>query len=182
MSKQNSKSITQCVCDAGFYKEYSVIYAPAYWYCRVCMPGEVCYDNMNKTCPEHAFSYGSARSYTDCFCNPGFKNTTGNNSSSRTELAFCEDCPASSFCTGKGLVEACTAHAVSPVQSAAYTACTCDLGYKGQNNTPCSGCDSPKFCYSGLEATCSEGTFSPPLSFDRLNCSCIAGKRVFLSM
>jgi hypothetical protein len=79
-------------------------------------------------------------------------------------------------------VEACTAHAVSPVQSAAYTACTCDLGYKGQNNTPCSGCDSPKFCYSGLEATCSEGTFSPPLSFDRLNCSCIAGKRVFLSM
>jgi hypothetical protein len=124
VSKQNSKSVTQCTCDAGYYKEYSALYPPAYWYCRVCQPGEVCFENLNKTCPEHSFSYGSARSYTDCFCNAGFKNTTNN----RTEQAFCEDCPMASFCVGKGLVEACTVHAVSPVQSASYTACSCDLG------------------------------------------------------
>ena len=177
ISRQNSKFITECVCQSGYYQEFSYLYPPANWWCRPCTPGDYCFENQNLSCPVHASSLSSAQSYTDCTCNPSFKNATN-----RTVQNYCEDCPVNSWCTGGGLVESCVAHAVAPVQSANYSACACDLGYKGRSNTPCVACDSPKYCYSGLEATCSEGTFSPALSFDRINCSCIAGKHVYLSM
>lgn len=141
------------------------------WYCKLCRPGEFCFNNTNRTCPEYSSSFQVAKSLQDCFCNAGYKNTTV-----RTEQAFCEDCPANSFCTGKGMVEACVANAVSPRQSTDHTKCYCDWGYKGLNNTPCVACQSPTFCYAGVEAQCSEGTFSPPLSWNRLNCSCIPGR------
>lgn len=170
-SRQNAKYATECICDSGFYKEFNSIYVLGGWYCRWCQPGEFCYNNTNRTCPEHSTSFGVSKSYSDCFCNPGYKNTTVHN-----EASFCEDCPANYYCTGKGAVEACVANALSPSQSTDNTRCYCDLGWKGVKNSVCIACQSPKYCYSGLEATCSEGTFSPPLSFDRLNCSCVAGR------
>lgn len=152
------------------------MYALGGWYCRWCQPGEFCFNNTNRTCPVHSTSFGVSKSYSDCYCNPGYKNTT-----TRTEANFCEDCPANYYCTGKGAVDKCVTNALSPSQSTDPTRCYCDLGWKGVNNSVCIACQSPKYCYSGLEATCSEGTLSPPLSFDRLNCSCIPGELALLS-
>lgn len=170
-SKRNSKNIMQCVCRPGFYQEYSNLYPLANWWCRPCTPGDYCLENQNLSCPLHASSSSSAQNLVDCFCDPAFKNSTN-----RTEDSFCEECPANKYCTGRGAVESCVTNAIAPVQSASYTACTCYLGWKGVNNTPCVACQNPKFCYSGLEATCPEGTFSPSLAWDRLNCSCLAGE------
>ena len=147
------------------------MYALGGWYCRLCQVGEFCFNNTNRTCPDHSSSFGVAKTYSDCYCNAGYKNTTA-----RTEASFCEDCPANSFCTGKGSVQACTANAVAPVQSASYLRCYCDWGWKGVNNSACVGCQSPTFCYGGVEAQCSEGTYSGALSWNRLNCSCIPGR------
>ena len=171
ISRQNAQYVSECICDSGFYKEFSGLFPLGGWYCRLCQVGEFCFNNTNRTCPVHSTSFGVARSFRDCFCNPGYKNT-----SVRTELSFCETCPANFYCTGKGSVEACVANALSPSQSQDETRCYCDLGWKGVNNTPCVACQSPTFCYAGLQATCPEGTFSPPLAWDRLNCSCIPGR------
>ena len=170
ISKKNSKNIMQCICQSGFFQEYSYLYPPANWWCRPCEPGEYCYENQNLSCPAHASSFSYAPNYQSCFCNPGFKNTTN-----RTEQAFCDDCTPNFFCQGAGQIQECVANAVSPPQSAAYTACYCSLGWKGVNNTACVACQSPTYCYGGVQAQCSEGTYSPPLAFDRLNCSCLAG-------
>lgn len=170
-SRQNARYVTECICDSGYYKEYSGFYPLGGWYCRLCQVGEFCFNNTNRTCPAFSTSFGVARSYQDCFCNPGYRNA-----SIRTEEAFCENCPANFYCTGKGSVEACTANAISPTQSQDQTRCYCDLGWKGLNNTPCVACQSPTFCYGGVQAQCSEGTFSPALAWDRLNCSCIPGR------
>lgn len=170
-SKRNSQNIMQCVCKPGFFQEYSYLYPPANWWCKPCTPGDYCLDNQNLSCPLHASSSSSAQNLVDCFCDPAFKNSTN-----RTEENFCEECPVNSYCTGRGAVEFCVPNAIAPVQSASYTACTCDLGWKGVNNTPCVACQSPTYCYGGVQAQCSEGTFSTPLAFDRLNCSCIPGR------
>jgi hypothetical protein len=170
-SRQNARYVTECICSSGYYKEYSGFYPLGGWYCRLCQVGEFCFNNTNRTCPAFSTSFGVARSYQDCFCNRGYRNA-----SIRTEEAFCENCPANYYCTGKGSVEACTANAISPTQSQDQTRCYCDLGWKGLNNTPCVACQSPTFCYGGVQAQCSEGTFSPALAWDRLNCSCIPGR------
>lgn len=161
----------ECICDPGYYKEFNSAIKPGGWHCRLCLPGEFCANNTNQTCPVHSSSFGLAKSYTDCFCNAGYKNTT-----IRTPENFCENCPANSFCTGKGVTEQCTSNAVSPEQSTDADKCYCDWGYRGVNNTPCIPCTSPTFCYGGIMAQCSEGTFSPPLSWTHMNCSCIPGR------
>ena len=171
-SQQNARYVTECICDSGYYKEYNGLFALGGWYCKLCLPGEFCYNNTNRTCPDHSSSYGVAKTYLDCFCDAGYRNVT----TARTEQAFCEDCPANNYCTGKGDVQSCVANAVSPTQSKIYTRCYCDFGWKGVNNSACVGCQSPTYCYGGVEAQCSEGTYSPSLAWDRLNCSCIAGR------
>ena len=170
-SKQNSRYINECICDAGYFRLYDSQYLIGGWYCAPCNPGQDCYNNSNYTCPEHSSSYAMAKSYLDCWCLSGFLNATD-----RTEANYCEECPANSYCTGKGAVQSCVANAISPVQSSVYTACFCDLGWKGRNNSACVACQSPTYCYGGVQAQCSEGTYSPSLAWDRLNCSCIAGR------
>lgn len=170
-SKQNSRYINECICDAGYFRLYDSQYLIGGWYCAPCNPGQDCYNNSNYTCPEHSSSYAMAKSYLDCWCLSGFLNATA-----RTEANYCEECPANSYCTGKGAVQSCVANAISPVQSSVYTACFCDLGWKGRNNSACVACQSPTYCYGGVQAQCSEGTYSPSLAWDRLNCSCIAGR------
>jgi hypothetical protein len=170
-SRLNSKYVSECICDPGYFKQYSSLYAIGGWFCVPCNPGQGCFNNSNYTCPDHASSYAMAKGYTDCWCLSGFLNAT-----ERTEANFCQVCPTNSYCTGKGAVQSCTANAVSPVQSASYTSCFCDLGWQGVNNSACVGCQSPTYCYGGLQAQCSEGTYSPSLAWDRLNCSCIAGR------
>lgn len=171
ISQRTSQNITQCVCMPSFYKELTFFNSMTDWRCRPCLPGQYCFDTVNVSCPAHAFSFPLAKSYLDCFCREGFKNATN-----RTEENFCEVCPVNNYCTGLGKVQSCVPNAISPIQSGTPTACTCGLGYKGLNNTPCTACQSPQICYAGLEGTCPEGTFSPPLAWDRLNCSCLAGK------
>ena len=171
-SRQNSRYVTECICDPGYYKEYHGGYALGGWYCRLCLAGEFCFNNTNRTCPVNSSSSGVARSVQDCYCNPGYRNTSVN----RGVDNFCEDCPANSFCVGRGAVESCVVNAVSPPQSMDYTKCYCSWGYRGVNNSACVPCQSPTFCYGGVQAQCSEGTFSTPLAWNRLNCSCIPGR------
>lgn len=169
-SRQKASEAAQCICNSGYYKEYSSAAVLGGWTCQLCKPGEFCYDNTNRTCPPHSTSLGVARSVQDCYCLPGHANV-----SSPTELELCMDCPANSYCTGKGEKEACVANAVSPSQSTGPSKCYCDWGWKGLNNSACVACESPTFCYGGIEAQCYEGTFSTPLAWDRMNCSCVPG-------
>lgn len=171
VSRQMSSQAKECVCDSGFYKVYTPQAALGGWRCEVCKPGEFCYDNANKTCPPFSVSSGVAKSVMDCYCKPGFANA-----SMQTELELCVDCPANYYCAGKGVITRCVTNAVSPVQSPDSTRCFCDWGWKGVNNDACVACASPTYCYTGLQAQCSEGTYSEPLSWDRTNCSCIPGR------
>jgi hypothetical protein len=170
-SRPNAKYVNECICDAGYFRLYSSQFVIGGWYCAQCIAGQECYNNTNYTCPVHSSSYAMAKSYLDCWCLSGFLNATN-----RTKENYCQQCPANFFCTGQGAVESCVANAIAPVQSAAYTACFCDLGWKGVNNSACEACQSPTYCYGGIQAQCSEGTYSPSLAWDRLNCSCIAGR------
>ena len=169
-SQQKSSQATQCVCESGYYKVYSSAAALGGWTCQLCKPGEFCYDNTNKTCPPHSTSLGVAKSVQDCYCLPGYANV-----SSPTDQELCADCPANSYCTGKGAKETCVVNAVSPSQSPSASKCYCDFGWKGLNNSACVACQSPTFCYGGIEAQCPAGTFSPPMAWDLKNCSCIPG-------
>ena len=170
-SKPNSKSVLACVCDDGRFKQYSNSYPIGAWFCAPCSPGQGCHDGLNHSCPAHSYSNAMAKSYLDCWCLSGFMNTTN-----QTEQDFCQVCPENKYCTGKGAIESCVPNAIAPTNSASYTSCTCGLGYKGLNNTECVACQSPTYCYGGVQAQCSEGTFSSQLSWDRLNCSCIPGE------
>ena len=169
-SQQKAIQASQCVCDSGYYRVYSSAATLGGWTCQLCKPGEFCYDNTNRTCPPHSTSLGVAKSVQDCYCLPGYANVT-----SPTELELCTDCPANSYCTGKGAKETCVANAISPSQSPGPSKCYCDWGWKGLNNSACVACQSPTFCYGGIEAQCYEGTFSSPKSWDRMNCSCVSG-------
>lgn len=170
-SRQMSSTSKQCVCRSGYYKLYTPLALLGGWRCEVCMPGEFCYDNSNRTCPPHSVSDGVARSVLDCYCKAGFANATV-----QTEQELCVDCPADYYCEGKGEKVRCVNNAVSPPQSTNPAQCFCDWGWEGVENEVCLACVSPTFCYSGILAQCSEGTFSQPLSWDRTNCSCIAGR------
>lgn len=170
-SRQLSAQSKECVCNSGFFRLYTPHAVLGGWRCEVCEPGEFCYDNTNKTCPPFSVSMGVARSVLDCYCKPGFKNA-----SMQTELELCVDCPVNFYCEGGGHMAPCVPNAVSPPQSPEAARCFCDWGWKGVSNSECEACDSPTYCYTGIQAQCSEGTYSNPFSWDRTNCSCIAGR------
>lgn len=170
-SQQKASEAKQCVCASGYYKVYNPALPLGGWHCQLCVAGQFCYDNANMSCPAHSVSLGVAKSVQDCFCVAGFANA-----SAQTEQKLCVDCPVNSYCLGKGHVAACVANALAPTQSIDATKCYCDWGWKGVSNSPCVECVSPTFCYGGLEAQCSEGTYSETRSWDRTNCSCIAGR------
>jgi hypothetical protein len=171
VSQQKASQVMQCVCSPGYYRVYNYTALLGGWQCALCKPGEYCYDNLNATCPPHSVSLAVAGALLDCFCTPGYKNA-----SAQTALELCVECPANSYCTGKGAVSACVTHAISPTQSRDASKCYCDQGWKGLNNSACVACDTPTFCYEGIEAKCSEGTFSQAKSWTMDNCSCIAGR------
>lgn len=167
----DSNNVSQCICYPGFYKINNQSSALAGWSCKLCPPGEYCSNDVNKTCPAHSTSSVNAKSYLECQCVAGYFNVTN-----QTENELCSECPTNHFCTGAGAKQTCVTNAVSPRQSTSPTACVCTWGYRGVNNSACIPCDTPRFCYSGLEGTCSEGTFSQPLSWSMDNCSCLPGR------
>lgn len=169
-SQQKASELKECVCQAGYYKVYSVSAVLGGWQCERCKPGQFCYDNANKTCPSNSISLMDAGSVLDCFCLAGYANATV-----QTELSLCVDCPANYYCTGKGAKTQCATNAVSPTQSKDHTRCYCDWGWKGVNNSACVQCQTPTYCYGGQEAQCSGGTFSVAGAWSRLNCSCVPG-------
>ena len=170
VSRQNAQRVSECICDAGYYKVYKPSSPLGGWYCEVCVPGQFCYNNTNRTCPPHSTSLSDAADVLDCYCGAGFANATV-----QTETELCVDCPANFYCTGKGAVTRCVTNAVSSSQSQDYTKCYCDWGWKGVNNSVCVACDTPSYCYGGIQAQCPGGSFSKPLSWNPSNCSCIPG-------
>lgn len=171
VSRQMSSVSKQCVCESGYFKMHTPLALLGGWRCELCKPGEFCYDNNNKTCPPFSVSEGEARSVLDCYCRPGFMNATV-----QTDRELCVDCPPNYYCEGRGAKTRCKTNAVSPIQSINASRCFCDWGWKGVENAVCQACVSPTFCYSGILAQCSEGTYSKPYSWDRTNCSCIPGR------
>lgn len=171
VSQQKASEMAQCVCDSGYYKVYKAAATLGGWTCDLCLPGEFCYDNVNKTCPSHSVSLRDAKSVMDCFCTAGYANATV-----QTEQELCVDCPANSYCTGKGAVTQCGEYSVSPTQSKDASKCYCGPGWKGVNNSVCTACQTPTYCFGGIESRCSEGTFSQSMSWGASNCSCIPGR------
>lgn len=171
VSQQKASQVAQCVCIPGYYREYNHNAILGGWQCTQCQPGEYCYDNLNNSCPPHSVSLAVSNNFLDCFCTAGYTNA-----SVQTPQELCIDCPANYYCKGKGEKSECVTHAISPTQSRDFTKCYCEKGWKGLNNSECVACTTPTFCYEGIEAQCSEGTFSDPLSWTPNNCSCIAGR------
>lgn len=171
VSQQKASQVAQCVCLPGYYRVYNPNYLLGGWHCAQCQPGEYCYENLNSSCPTHSISLAVSGGLLDCFCTAGYANA-----SVQTPQDLCIDCPANYYCKGRGEMSKCVTRAISPSQSRDSTKCYCDKGWKGLNNSECVACNTPKFCYEGIEAQCSEGTYSPPLSWNTDNCSCIAGR------
>jgi len=162
-----SKNVSSCQCNPGYYQVYtSSFQMTGGWVCHQCLPDDYCYNGTNFSCPDHSTSLFASDEITDCMCIPGYRNVNG----------ICHGCPVNSYCTGGNTIESCTLHAVSPSQSPDSSRCYCDLGYKGSNNTNCIECNSPHYCYGGIEATCIEGGVSNLLSWSFLNCTCIPGR------
>ena len=170
VSRQNAQKVGECVCDDGYYKVYNPSSILGGWYCEICIPGQFCYNNTNRTCPVHSTSLADAGDVLDCFCKAGYANATV-----QTETDLCIDCPENYYCTGKGAITKCVLNAVSAVQSQNFKNCYCDWGWKGVNNSVCVECTSPNYCYGGIEAQCPSGAFSQNRAWSRTNCSCIPG-------
>lgn len=171
VSRQMSSESKQCVCQPGYYKIYSTSATLGGWRCEICLPGQFCYDNVNKTCPPFSSSDSFADDVLDCYCRPGFANA-----SIQTETTLCVDCPENHYCYGGGHKARCVDNAVSPSQSVSPDKCFCDWGWEGVKNQACVKCVSPTFCYNGILAQCPEGSYSEELSWDVKNCSCVAGR------
>ena len=170
VSIQNSRRISECICEDGYYKVFNPSSKLGGWFCQICLPGQFCYNNTNKTCPAHSTSFADAGNVLDCYCYPGYANAT-----IRTEAEICRECPANHYCTGKGSISMCVANAVSPSQSQSSDRCYCDWGWKGVNNSVCVECTSPTYCYGGIQAQCPSGSFSFPRAWNQSNCSCVPG-------
>lgn len=169
-SRQNSRNVAECMCDAGYYKIFDQKSSLGGWFCQVCAPGQFCHNNTNKTCPPHSTSLSDAKGVLDCFCGAGYANATV-----QTEAVLCAECPANFYCTGKGAIDRCVTNAVSPSQSQNASRCYCDWGWRGVNNNACVECQSPTYCYGGIQTQCPLGSFSQPRSWNQSNCSCIPG-------
>ena len=170
-SVRKSTNVSVCTCNPGYYQVANAGYQLSGWQCQVCQPDDYCYNGLNVTCPPKSHSGPGVSDYMQCACNAGYMNATVQSADS-----LCQDCPAGSFCTGGGLVEACVANAFSPTQTANSSSCTCNLGYAGVRNAPCVPCASPNYCYGGLVATCPAGTQAANLSWALSNCTCSAGR------
>lgn len=171
-SKQSAQGVWECMCNAGYYKVNSSQPSAELsgWACVSCSPGDYCYQDQSLQCPPHSTSKANASNYLSCSCLPGYTNT-----SVQTAQSLCEDCPDNYYCPGGGLMLPCTANAVSPEQSQNASACYCTWGWLGVNNTQCTPCGSPNYCYGGIEQTCPAGSSSSPLAWERINCTCNAG-------
>jgi hypothetical protein len=169
-SRQNARNVAECMCDPGYYKVANKNSLLGGWDCQACTPGQFCYNNTNRTCPPHSTSFPDAKGVLDCYCGAGYANSTMQN-----EVELCVECPINYYCTGKGAIERCVANAVSPSQSQNASRCYCDWGWRGVNNNVCVECQSPTYCYGGIQTVCPGGSSSPPRSWDRTNCSCIPG-------
>lgn len=174
-SQRNSQNSSQCICGPGYRKVYKANSPIGGWVCELCGVNEYCYNDQGTSCPQHSSSYAGSDVLLDCFCDPGFQNATSQDSSH-----LCDNCDSNYYCNGKGSKQACTLHAVSPTQSPDYTKCYCDWGYKGLNNSQCIACGSPKYCYGGVEGTCTEDSSSVALAWSPLNCTCNSGKLLFV--
>jgi hypothetical protein len=167
ISVRKTNNISQCACQEGYYKEYG----PSGWKCLICQPNQYCSNDLNQSCPAHSTSLADAVSFWSCLCSPGYANSTN-----QSKDSLCINCPNNAYCTGGGAEQQCVPNAVSPAQSPSSRSCFCSWGYRGVNNSACIACETPNFCYAGLEGTCSEGTFSQPLSWSMDNCSCLPGR------
>ena len=165
-----STNISQCSCIPGYYKVLNKSDIYGGWRCKMCQPGQYCYNDLNTTCPAHTTSDIDSTRFLDCYCTAGYYNATV-----QTADNMCQDCPANSYCTGGGSIVSCTANAVSPTQSPDPRKCYCDWGYEGVNNSACMACISPNYCYGGIKATCPFGSSCSNLSWSISNCTCNPG-------
>ena len=169
-SLRRSSQVTACECLPGFHRVNDTASQPAEWRCVLCPPDEFCMDGVVSPCPVHSTSAPGSDSPLDCVCNPGYLNTTD-------PPASCDSCPTGFYCPGGGAISACVHLATSPLQAYKADQCFCELGYVGQNNTPCANCSAGSFCYAGASTLCAEGSTSAPLSWLTDNCTCLPGHR-----
>ena len=107
-------------------------------------------------------------------------------------LDDCTACQANHFCTGGRHKEKCTAFSTAPRSSTAATACACDAGYTGSQETRCSACASgtfkpqtgpaactpcpaDAFCDATSSTPCPANAGAPPRSATRDACLCDTG-------
>lgn len=83
-----SKSITDCICDPGYYGSSSTS-------CTPCPPGSYCFNESIHPCHDHATSLPNSSSIQDCICMEGFFDP--NSSTTCTPCTVDPPCPMGTF-------------------------------------------------------------------------------------
>ena len=95
--------------------------------CRLCTPGEYCFQDERYLCPQHSTSVHGADNITHCVCHDGYHADASH---------ACIACSEGFFCSND-MQSACPENRTSVSLSSSLSDCVCDLGYEGESCTAC---------------------------------------------
>jgi len=184
---------TSCLCQIGLTN------TPADSVCRNCASGK--YENTTGTsqciqCMQGKFTNGPSAtsldlcvecqlhalplvgmlndytvSFENCSCNPGYTDAHSND--------ICIHCDVGKFKPENGNATCTTCQEHANTQGVAATACSCDTGYSGADNSTCTACGVASYKDTTGSATCPYNQYSPMASTALGNCNgCDTGQGV----
>ena len=189
--------IATCTCKPGSFQEGAERVGETGGPCKQCAVGFYNEDGGSvqcTRCPANSSSPQNSDKQTNCICNIGFtgpnggpctmcqagkyKNTSGD--------VQCTDCAIDQYSNAIGATsysacQYCTSNSMAPAGSDQETACVCNAGWFGVNNTGCSKC--PANTYSNISdsqacTSCPAGHIAPSGGSSIGVCVCIQGSDV----
>lgn len=95
--------------------------------CRLCTPGEYCFQDERYLCPQHSTSVHGADNITHCVCFGGYYADANH---------ACIACSEGFFCSND-LQSACPGNRTSTSLASSLSDCVCDKGFEGDDCTAC---------------------------------------------
>lgn len=95
--------------------------------CRLCTPGEYCFQDEKYLCPQHSTSVYGADNITHCVCFGGYYADANH---------ACVPCSEGFFCSND-MQSACPDNRTSTSLASSLSDCVCDKGFEGDDCTAC---------------------------------------------
>lgn len=133
-SVPRSVSITDCTCDAGFFRAEDS--------CVACLQHHFCDNETIAACPGNSTTaHGTlAQAVEQCQCFDGFYFDA--------TTATCIRCPADSFCFSNSLTH-CPSNSRAAQGSGGVDSCRCDADYQKNESDMCDVCPPDVLCLGG---------------------------------